>query len=55
MLDIIVEIAKILAKEEVPNWEFNLMNTVLRGKYIKQAMQICDKLMEAGWKRQPQS
>jgi hypothetical protein len=35
--EIVVEIARILIKRELPNWDFNLANEALKSKYLIEA------------------
>lgn len=46
---IIKEIAKILIKEEVPNWSFGLISESIRNKYLKKSEEIVSKLLELGY------
>jgi hypothetical protein len=40
--EVIVKIAKVLLKQEVPNWIWEVVNPILKGKYIKIAKELYD-------------
>ena len=48
---LITEIAKILLTQECNNWCWGVVSDILKNKYLKQAEQIYDKLVEAGWRK----
>jgi hypothetical protein len=48
---LVVDIAKILLKKECDNWCWAVISQILKCKYLTEAEQIYDKLVEAGWKR----